>query len=264
MSGQHCDGSASIRREPVHIKGALHVHSTLSRDGTMAIPDLVQWYRRNHYQFLALGEHAEDLDETKMQVLRQQSAENSTGQFCVIPGIEFVCSSDIHILGIGAGNLISEKDPLSVIQAIHEQGGFAVLAHPKRIGWRCPREVLLALDAAEIWNVGYDGKYLPSAQAVTGFRRMKRINGKLLGVASHDFHRTGSFYDVAIEMDVAVLSPDAILRSLREGCYGIRSLFFRADPQVRLSRGATVCLQLLSWQLNNLRRARLLVLRGAQ
>ena len=248
----------------MHIKGALHVHSTLSRDGTMAIPDLVQWYRRNHYQFLALGEHAEDLVETKMQVLRQQSAENSTSQFCVIPGLEFVCSSDIHILGIGAGNLISEKDPLSVIQEVHEQGGFAVLAHPKRIGWECPRNVLLALDAVEIWNVAYDGKYLPSAQAVTGFRRMKQINDKLLGVASHDFHRTGSFYDVAIEMDLAVLSPDAILRSLREGCYGIRSLFFRADPHVRFSWCEAVCLRLMSWQLSNLRNARLFVLRGTR
>lgn len=244
----------------MRIRGALHVHSTLSQDGTMTIPELVRWYRRNGYQFLALGEHAEDLDETKVRALSQQSVENSTREFCVIPGIEFACRSDIHILGIGAVNLVREKDPLTVIQAIHEERGLAVLTHPRRIGWECPREVLLALDAAEIWNVAYDGKYLPSTQALTRFRRMQQINDKLLAVASHDFHRTASFYDVAIEMDVPLLSPSAVLRNLRRGFYEIRSRFFRADPQVRFSRGKALCLRLLSSQLGKLRTARSLLL----
>jgi hypothetical protein len=245
----------------VHIRGALHIHSKLSRDGTMSIAELVRWYKRNGYQFLAMGEHAEDLDEARVQALRELSFEHSNETFCVIPGIEFAGNSDIHILGIGVVRLISERNPRAIAEQIHEQGGFAVLAHPKRIGWECPADVLQAVDAAEIWNVGYDGKYLPSPKALPGFRRMRQMNPKLLAVASHDFHRTASFYDVAIETDVKVLSPDEILETLRRGCYCIHSRFFRTDSQARLSRMKAVSLSLLSLPLSNIRRVRTALLR---
>src|SRR5262249_16598060 len=242
--GNCCHTLVRARRGPVHIRGALHVHSKLSRDGTMTIAELVRWYRQHGYQFLAMGEHPEDLDEAKVQALREQSIENSSAAFCVIPGIEYAGNSDIHIVGIGVVRLICAKDPVAVVGEIHEHGGLAVLAHPKRIGWECRADVLLAMDAVEIWNVGYDGKYLPSVKALSGFRRMQQTNPKLLAVASHDFHRTASFYDVAIEMDVASLSPDAILHNLQQGCYGIRSRFFRCDPEARMSRMKAASLRL--------------------
>ncbi len=245
----------------MRIRGALHVHSKLSRDGSMTIAELVRWYRPNGYQFLAMGEHAEDLDEAKVQALREQSIENSDDGFCVIPGIEFAGNGDIHILGIGVVRLIRQKDLLATVEEIHQQGGLAILAHPKRIGWECPADVLLSVDAAEIWNVGYDGKYLPSVQALSGFRRMQQINPRLLAVAAHDFHRKASFYDVAIEMEVDSLSPGTILRKLQQGGYGIRSRFFRADPAARLSRTKLVSLHLLSRPLTHMRKARTALLR---
>jgi|HubBroStandDraft_6_1064221.scaffolds.fasta_scaffold131521_3 hypothetical protein len=240
----------------MRIRGALHVHSKLSRDGTLTIAELVDWYRGNGYQFLAMGEHAEDLDERKEQELSQQSMANSNDRFCVIPGIEFAGNNDIHIVGIGAACLIRGRDPVEVAREIHGQGGFAVLAHPKRIGWTCPSNVLLAVDAAEIWNVGYDGKYLPSPKAMGGFRRMQQVNPKLLAVASHDFHRTASFYDVAIEMDVPSLHPEAILTNLKQGVYRIRSAFFNCDPEARMSGTKRALLRHLSQQLTNMRKAR--------
>ena len=227
----------------------------------MTIKELMNWYRQHGYQFLAMGEHAEDLDEAKVQALQEQSAENSNDAFCVIPGIEFAGNNDIHIVGIGATRLIRAENPVAVAAKIHEQGGLAVLAHPKRIGWVCPAEVLLVLDAAEIWNVGYDGKYLPSVKALGGFRRMQQINPKLLAVASHDFHRTTSFYDVAIEMEVASLSRETILRNLQHGSYRIRSRFFRCDPEARISRMKAASLRLLSQQLSNIRKVRTVLLR---
>jgi hypothetical protein len=245
----------------MRIRGALHVHSKLSRDGTMTIAELVDWYRRNGYQFLAMGEHAEDLNEAKEQELREQSMANSSDVFCVIPGIEFAGNNDIHIVGIGTARVIRERDPVAVVREIHGQGGLAILAHPKRIGWKCPANVLLAVDAAEIWNVGYDGKYLPSPKAMSGFRGMQQINPKLLAVASHDFHRTDSFYDVAIEMDVASLCPDVIVHNLKRGDYRIRSAFFNCDPEARMSGAKTAFLRHLSQQLGNMRKARTAILR---
>lgn len=245
----------------MRVRGALHVHSKLSRDGTMTIAELAQWYWRRGYHFLAMGEHAEDLDTAKVQALLDQSSESSNDEFCVIPGIEFAATDLIHILGIGATNLIAKSDPQSVAREIHRQGGVAVLAHPKRMGWECPQEVLLAVDAAEIWNVGYDGKYLPASEAWRGFQRMRQSNPKLLAVASHDLHRTASFYAVAIEMVVASLSRNAILSNLQQGRYDIRSPLFRCDAKAQISKVKVASLRFLSQYLHAVRKARAVLLR---
>jgi hypothetical protein len=245
----------------MRIKGALHLHSTLSRDGTLTIAELAEWYLHKGYQFIALTEHAEDLDDLKTQTLRQDSAKNSSPRFCVIPGIEFSCAGGMHIPGIGVSDLVAEEDPLRIIDEIHKQDGFAILAHPKRIGWECSSEVLLAVDAVEIWNIDYDGKYLPAARALRGYRRMQAINPKLLAVASHDFHRKDSFHDLAIEMDVSELSRDTILRNLRQGCYAMKSRFFRADPHARTAWAMVASVQLMTPLLEALRNARALLIR---
>jgi len=225
----------------------------------MTIAELAQWYRRHGYHFLALGEHAEDLDPTKVQALLSQSNESSNHEFCVIPGIEFAATERIHILGIGATGLIGQSDPESVAREIRKQGGVAVLAHPKRTEWECPEEILLAVDAAEIWNVGYDGKYLPSPEASGEFQRMRQSNPKLLAVASHDLHRTASFYDVAIQMVVDSLSRDAILSNLQQGRYDIHSPFFRCDAKAQMSTAKITSLRFFSQYLHVARKARALL-----
>jgi predicted metal-dependent phosphoesterase TrpH len=247
----------------MRIRGALHVHSRLSRDGTLTIAELAAWYRQHSYEFVALGEHAEDLDEAKASALRRLAADNSGPQFCMIPGIEYVCTGDIHIVGIGAAQLIAERDPLRVIEMIHRQEGMAILAHPKRIAWKCPSDILLAVDAAEIWNINYDGKYLPSARSIGGFRDMQEINPKLLAVAGHDFHRIASFYDVRIEMNVPQLFREMILRDMKKGNYAIKSNFFNLGPQAHFSRAQEASVRLFSPQLSNLRKARSFFIRHA-
>jgi predicted metal-dependent phosphoesterase TrpH len=245
----------------MRVRGALHVHSTFSHDGTLAIADLVRWYRDHGYHFIALGEHAQDLDEVQVRVLTEQSSQFSSAEFCVIPGIEFPCRGGLHIVGIGATSLLRDFEPTRVIEAIHEQDGYAVLAHPKRNDWRCPSDVLLSADAAEIWNVAYDGKFLPSPQSLIGFKHTRQVNPGLLAVAGHDFHRKAGFYDVAIEMEVASLSAAAVLGNLRYGRFTIRARFFRCSAQADFSSFQASRLLFLSWQISGLRAVRDLLLR---
>ena len=242
-------------------KGALHIHSQLSHDGTLTIAELASWYRGKGYQFLAMGEHAEDLNVAKVQALVDESARNSDDKFCVLPGIEFAVTRHMHIVGLGVTRLIPPNDPVTVVHEIHQQGGFAILAHPMRIGWQCAADVLQAIDAAEIWNVGYDGKYLPSPVALSGFRGMQQLNPNLLAVASHDFHRTASYYDLGIEMEVALLSREPILQNLQNGRYVNRSRFFRADARARVSPIRAGLLNIISRQLRHIRNVRALFLR---
>jgi hypothetical protein len=227
----------------------------------MTVPELARWYREKGYEFIAMGEHAEDLDEQKVQLLREQCASSSGNQFCIVPGVEFSCRGGIHVFGMGAAGLTHGTDPVAVVAEIHAQNGLAVLAHPKRTNWECARELLLAADAVEIWNVPYDGKYLPSFRAPGAFRRMQRVNPKLLAVAGHDFHRKAAFYDVSIEIEARELSQGEILRAVQYGQFAIKSRFFRTDSQGQLSWAGSISLQLLSRQLMHLRKARDILLR---
>ena len=240
----------------MRIRGAVHVHSTLSRDGTLTIAELARYFKGKGYHFLAMGEHAEDLNAEKIQTLRSESAANSDKHFCVIPGIEFAVTRQIHIVGFGVLNLIPLENPVFVAEKIRERAGMSVLAHPKKLAWDCPPEVLRAIDAAEIWNIGYDGKYLPSAKALPAFEQMRQVNPKLLAMASHDFHRAASFYGLAIEVDVASVSPNAILQELKQGRFRARSPLFNCQSNGNASLAGTVLVRHISARLEKIRKAR--------
>lgn len=234
------------------------MHSTFSHDGTLSVAELAALYRRNNYQFIAITEHAEDLDHRRAECLLDQCREHSRDRLCVIPGAEFSCG-EFHILGIGVVTAERQADAITAAETIHSHGGMAVLAHPKRFGWKCPTEILRAVDAVEIWNVEYDGRFLPSTQAAEAYAAMKRAQPPLLAVAGHDLHRMASFYDVALVMDVGEPSAAAILSNLRQGRYAIESRFFRSGPDGRISKPRSAFLRILSGQLRKMRQARSLI-----
>ncbi len=222
----------------------------------MTVPQLAEWYRGRRYQFIAMGEHSQDLTEEKIAFLKELSTEHSDGQFRIFPGIEFTCRGGIHIFAPGTTSLIGETDPVTVAREIRARGGFSILAHPQRLKWNCPPEVLQSVDAVEFWNVAYDGKFLPPRRAPLEFRKMRGINPHLRAIAGHDLHLPGGFYDVAIEMEVSELSLQSVLRVLDAGSYDIRSRFFATDSQARLSWGRAALLRWASWQLDTARRTR--------
>jgi hypothetical protein len=238
------------------------VHSTLSHDGRLTLPQVAQFYRKRGYHFVAMGEHSQDMNPDKVAMLVEQCGAWSGPDFLMVPGIEYTCRPHgMHILGVGSLGLTDGCDPVSAANLIHEHDGFAVLAHPRRFNWDCGLGILEAVDAVEIWNVGYDGKYLPSVLASAAFRKMQHANPKLRAIASHDLHALPGFYDVATEMEVPVLSRQVILQNLRDGTYRIRSKFFRTDPKFQMSRTRTALLRALGGPLANLRHVRDIALR---
>ncbi len=240
----------------MRIKGALHVHSTLSHDGTMTIAELADWYKQRGYSFIALGEHSQDMDDGKIQIMRRECQEQSQDSFCVVPGLEYSCRGGIHLFALGAVMGIPDADPVAVATRARANGAFVVLAHPSRIHWECPTELLRVVDAAELWNVAYDGKYLPSFRAPTAFRRMRRINPNLFASGGQDLHRKPAFYDLAVYVETDRLAPNAIAAAIRCGDYQIRSRFFSLDARAQFSFVRAVSLSILSWQIATLRKAR--------
>lgn len=211
-------------------KGALHVHSDLSHDGKMSLASVADFYRARGYHFVAIGEHSQDLNAGAVEKLVSQCAALSDAGFCMIPGVEFTCSpTALHVLGVGVVQLTSESDPVRVARHIRAHQGFGILAHPTRLGWAFSPELWDSVDAVEIWNVGYDGKYLPRRDALRRFRELRKRHPHLMAIGSHDLHQPGGYYNVTIEMELDTLSRETILSRLRDGQYEVASRWFHCD-----------------------------------
>jgi hypothetical protein len=220
------------------VKGALHIHSLASNDGELSLPGIADLYRSRGFQFICMAEHSEDMTEQKIAMSRQKAEYLSGPDFCIIGGIEYSCKDKLHIVGLGCERLLDQSNPVRLVRDIRAAGGFAVLAHPRRVRWNCSPDLAGVLNAVEVWNVRYDGKYLPCPQAMDFFNRMKVLNPKLLAAVGDDLHGLGGFYPLSIHLSVASLDRESVLRELIGGRYHIGSPSFRASARSSFSSGA--------------------------
>lgn len=123
----------------------LHVHSTFS-DGTVEITELVEQAKKKDMKYIAISDH---------NTLNGYLQTDISKEEIVIPAIEFDCwygTVFLHMLGYGVDinnkelqalcaktkrgteadwvRILSFKHPRRIINAIHNAGGIAVLAHP--------------------------------------------------------------------------------------------------------------------------------------
>ena len=97
----------------------LHVHTAASRDGSMPLDEIIRRAKARGLQGIAVTDHdvfSENLPQTD--------------DFLLIPGCEFSTKYG-HLLGLFLTEPISpNKTFYQLAEAIHAQGGLAVLAHP--------------------------------------------------------------------------------------------------------------------------------------
>ncbi len=135
----------TFTKDNYHNNVNLHIHSTFS-DGQMTSDEIVRQAKDKGYEYISITDH-NTLDGYIKTNLKNESI--------VIPGIEFDCwykTTFFHLLGYGfdintkllnpflAKNkrdtesdwvrIFAKRNVKKLIQAIHDAGGIAVLAHP--------------------------------------------------------------------------------------------------------------------------------------
>lgn len=135
----------SFNKEDFFSKVNLHIHSNFS-DGIEDFDSLVEQAKKKNMKYIAITDHNCILGHKKTKYKNDP---------ILIKGIEFDCfykMSLLHILGYGIDieneklnalcaknekeqkndliRLLKSRHPKAVIEAIHEAGGIAVLAHP--------------------------------------------------------------------------------------------------------------------------------------
>lgn len=198
-------------------RACLHAHTTNS-DGLMPPESLVRHYRTAGFDALAITDHWHITDAT----------ERSTDDFLVLTGVEYNARGSeagrlrqFHVVGIGTRQLAEGANaPLAFVEAIHADGGIAIVAHPSWSGLD-PTDVLVAAgaDAVEVWNAGCELEVARGDSSPQWDVALSR-GAPLGGVAADDSHFPG--FDSALSW-VAVrltdLTPENLLAALRERRY---------------------------------------------
>lgn len=204
----------------VWLRGNLHMHTARS-DGALSYEEAIGLYEKGGYDFVAVTDH---------WVVSE--AATTPGGMILLSGCEYnvgriVRDGIYHIVGIGMKEapVLEKNDPdlhvQGIIDAIVQQGGIAILAHP---AWSLNSADKVAklhgLSGTEIFNAtsGFPRNVRPYSGL---FVDQLASQGMLLPcVAADDAHQ----YDNDAQRGWIMLyakekSHDAILEAIREGNY---------------------------------------------
>jgi len=204
------------------IKGVFHVHSRFS-DGDESLDRLVDLFQNSDMRFAAVSDHAEALDDSRMDEYVRLCQTLSSSSFLVIPGLEFALKGGtIHILGYGIRKRIRFSSMDALVDGIHDEGGIAVLAHPPVGSINLIGSIKTKLDGIEVWNGRYDGTVAPRAESFQLLRRIRSLNSKAAAFCGVDLHQIGQMRKIvymAVESDR--LEERAILDAIRESRFAL-------------------------------------------
>lgn len=197
-------------------KGNLHTHTTRS-DGRLKPEETIELYKNNGYDFITLTDHWVVSETINGDILQISGCEYDTGND-VVDGI-------YHIVAIGIGSDINlnrtdiRPPAQDIIDAVNNNGGYAILAHPVwSMNTPCDIKKLKGLAACEIFNSVSDLPRNLRGDSGVIVDRLAAENYLLSCVAADDAH----FYDFDqcrsfVWVKAEELTQDAIINSLRNG-----------------------------------------------
>jgi hypothetical protein len=113
-------------------RGNLHTH-TINSDGDSPPYEVMTWYKRHGYQFLALTDHNTFTDPALFDT-------NPTDNFLLLGGEEITNAKTVHVNAIGINRVIPAQSGADVtellqasIDAVRAQGGVPLINHPNYV-----------------------------------------------------------------------------------------------------------------------------------
>jgi len=212
-------------------RGIIHVHSKYSYDGQHSLEEIARHAATRGYSFVGMSEHSDTLDEEKMARHVKDCERVTTSGCLMIPGIEFTCENNLHLVGLGVRHYTDTKDPAKVSEFIRQQDGIAVVAHPVRYNYKIPENLADTVHGIEVWNAGYDGRFVPNDCSFNLLKDFRIRNKKLLAFGSQDLHRITDHTYLQLIVSCDRLRRDEILGAIREGNFMISNRYFELDPR---------------------------------
>jgi predicted metal-dependent phosphoesterase TrpH len=198
------------------IKGAIHIHSIYS-DGEFTLAELREIFLAEGCVFLCMTDHAEYFDSAKLQSYLDECASLSDAKLRFIPGLEYRCQRDMHILGYGATQLAVSKEPQKVIAHITSQGAVSVIAHPKNTAFAWIESFQALPQGIEAWNTKYDGRYAPRPGTFALVQRLRQRKPDLRAFCGMDLHWKNQFRGMFMQVSCSENVASQVLAALSRG-----------------------------------------------
>lgn len=200
------------------LKGALHVHSSYS-DGEFTLEELRRIFIAEGCAFVCMNDHAEFFNPESIQRYIAECEALSDGTFRLLPGLEYRCERNMHILGYCATRLAQTTDPQEIIRHIDAQAAVSAIAHPKDefFPWIEIFEVLP--QGIETWNTKYDGRYAPRPRTFALLQRLQQRKPQMHAFYGQDLHWKKQFRGLWVSLEAQSAEPSAILAALAAGNY---------------------------------------------
>lgn len=199
------------------LKGAFHAHSTYS-DGEFTLRELRNLFLADGCSFVCMTDHAEYFTAQSIEHYVAECASLSDETFCFVPGLEYRCERDMHILGYSACKLTETQNPEEVIRHIDDQGGISVIAHPKNDFFPWIEGFQTLPQGIEVWNTKYDGRYAPRPGTFALLQRLRQ-RSEMRAFYGLDLHWKKQFRGLSVTLDSDSLNPAAILAAMAAGKY---------------------------------------------
>lgn len=231
LSGIFRPGAATT--SPVWFKGNIHTHTNRS-DGDSDPDVVVDWYRRNGYDFLVLTDH-------NHVTILEHSVKGGSG-LLLIPGEEVSVELDhgeksIHLGAIGISGYVEPVDAGEVVptlqanvNAIRDAGGIVSLNHPNYT-WAYDDRHIVRVSGANLLEIfngntvvnNYGGGGRPGCEEI--WDAVLTAGRPIYGVAVDDSHHfQGDFKPSLanpgrgwVAVDAATLERDAVVSALESG-----------------------------------------------
>ena len=212
--------------------GIIHVHSDFSYDGRHTLGEIASFAKNRGYSFVGMTEHSNTFDADKMAAFVKACRRLSDPELFLIPGIEFNCEKDFHLMGLGIECLpdMAIKDPIAVTRFIRGQGGLAIVSHPSRYAYRMPSGLETEIHGIEVWNASYDGRFVPNDQSIEVWQELRKRNTALIAFGGQDLHHITNHSQVKLEVRSSELTEESVLQSLKQGNFTIANSCFRLHP----------------------------------
>jgi len=217
---QHSRGSSTT------LRGIVHAHSLYSFDGRHTLPEISRAARNSGLSFVCMTEHSDTLDPSRVAEFVAECESLCGPDFLMIPGIEFTCQDNLHLLGIGVRSYDPSQDSVYLSHFIEQTGGISVLAHPVRKAYRIPEELLHSVHGIEVWNCGSDGGFVPHPGAWDLYARTRRSRPDLVAFIGCDLHQLSILTKITLRVSVASFTEASVLAALRAGAFTGRSCVY--------------------------------------
>lgn len=223
-------GAADAQSAPTAwYRGNLHTH-TINSDGDSPPYDVMAWYKRNGYQFLAITDHNTFTDPAALDT-------NSSDNFLLIGGEEVTNPKVVHVNAIGVSRVVpAQKGETATellqasIDAIRTQGGVPLINHPN-FQWAFTAREMLPLrgfglleiaSGHPLVNTDGDGQ-TPSAEQM--WDQLLSAGIRAFGVAVDDVHNFREEFTMDranpgrgwVVVRTSTLTREAILAALNNG-----------------------------------------------